>query len=159
MVRIPATNTENYKGPLFFNFGGPGNPGTFSLPQLLPTIKASSLGDGLSSYDLVSFDPRAVGNTIPAVSCFTSKETIKEFSRSNFQIVLGQSNDSFVQSDAHKRLLATNCEENAADLIPYIGTVYAVEDLKWMTQAYGYSDKLSFVYAHCSNNYGMHLDC
>ena len=101
----------------------------------------------MSGYDLVSFDPRGIGNTLPAVSCFTSREDSLAFSRSLGNSVIGQSNESFIISDAQYRLLSDSCVDNAADLIPFIGTVYVVEDLRWMVEAYGYSDKLSFMYA------------
>lgn len=146
MLRSPATDPENYKGPLFFNFGGPGNPGTLTLRKFASILRSDLFAEAMSGYDLVSFDPRGIGNTLPAVSCFTSKEDSLAFSRSSGNIFIGQSNESFIISDAQHRLLSHSCADNAAELIPYIGTVYVVEDLRRMVEVYGYSDKLSFLY-------------
>ena len=59
IIRIPspfAPTSLDYKGPIFFNPGGPGNSGVeFMLADgnLLRTI----VGD---SFDVVSFDPRGM---------------------------------------------------------------------------------------------------
>ena len=152
MIRLPATDRENYKGPIFFNFGGPGNPGTLTLRQYAPLLRGDAFAEAMSGYDLVSFDPRGIGNTLPAVSCFATKEDSLAFSRSLEDSVISQSNDTFITKDAQYRLLSASCVDNAVDLIPFIGTVYVVEDLERMMEAYGYSDKLSFMYASHSTN-------
>lgn len=116
------------------------------LREYTSILRGDLFAEIMSGYDLVSFDPRGVGNTLPAVSCFTSKEDSLAFSRSGGDSIIGQSNESFIVSDAQHRLLSDSCADNAAELIPFIGTVYVVEDLRRMVEVYGYSDKLNFLY-------------
>ena len=146
MLRLPATDKENYKGPIFFNFGGPGDATTSSLASLAFDFREGPYAEALAGYDLVAFDPRGVGNTLPAVSCFTSREDSLAFAQKEKFFDVSQSDDAFVISDAQHRLLSENCADNAADLLPFIGTVYGVEDLRMMVEAYGYSDKLNFAF-------------
>ena len=146
MLRLPATDPENYKGPLFFNFGGPGAAGTLGLLQIAPLLREGLFAPIVSAYDLVSFDPRGVGNTLPAVSCFQSKEDSIAFAEDLQNNDFDPSKEFFIHRDAEYRLLDENCKDNAADLIPYVGTVFVAEDLKRMVDAYGFSDKLSFLY-------------
>ena len=150
MIRSPATDTDNYKGPMFVDFGGPGLPGTLSLASKSSPLRADAFAEALSGYDLVTFDSRGVGNTLPAVSCFNTEEDRLAFTDSVGDFSVGQSIDAFIIDDARNRLLSASCAENAADLLPYIGTAYAVEDLRRMVEAYGYSDKLSFMYVFCT---------
>ena len=146
MLRLPATDRENYKGPFFFNFGGPGDAGTLTLPQVASRLREGALASAFSGYDLVSFDPRGVGNTLPAVSCFQTEEESLEFAQNLQNSAFGRSKESFIRRDAYYRLLDESCADNAAGLTPYIGTVFVAEDLKRMVEAYGFSDKLSFLY-------------
>ena len=54
LIRKPAANREDYRGPVLFNPGGPGGSG---VDLILSTGDALGiiLGDG---FDIVSFDPR-----------------------------------------------------------------------------------------------------
>ena len=70
VARLRATQPDRRLGSLVFNFGGPGDAGTETLPgyagQIPATIRAR--------YDLVSFDPRGTGSSRP-VECIDDATT------------------------------------------------------------------------------------
>jgi pimeloyl-ACP methyl ester carboxylesterase len=68
VVRRPATDAAHRLGSLVFNFGGPGDAGTSTLPFFVGAIPAEIR----ARYDLVSFDPRGTGNSRP-VRCVDGK--------------------------------------------------------------------------------------
>ncbi len=141
VVRVLATDKANYKGPVFVNFGGPGEPGATTLVDKTMELQ-QVLGP---NYDIVSWDPRGVGSTLPTVSCFATDEAADLWHKHRSQFVVFAANDSLVQLDALNSVLAMNCADNAGHLIPYIGTVNVARDLHRMMVAYGYSKKLTYM--------------
>jgi pimeloyl-ACP methyl ester carboxylesterase len=69
VIRLPAQGPGPTIGTLMINPGGPGISGVTFLPAALPVLL-----DGLAArFDLVSFDPRGVGETGP-VRCLEDAE-------------------------------------------------------------------------------------
>ena len=64
MSRVRATDPTRRRGSLVFNFGGPGDPGSETLPTFASAIPSAVR----ARYDLVSFDPRGTGKSRP-VEC------------------------------------------------------------------------------------------
>jgi pimeloyl-ACP methyl ester carboxylesterase len=66
IIKYPAT-TLPYKGVVLTNPGGPGDSGVgwFQNPEVL-AIASIAVG---TNYDLVSWDPRGINNSIPAANC------------------------------------------------------------------------------------------
>ncbi len=64
VARLRATDPDQRLGSLVFNFGGPGDAGTETLPGYATQIPAAVR----ARYDLVSFDPRGTGKSRP-VEC------------------------------------------------------------------------------------------
>lgn len=147
IIRAPATDRDNYKGPLFFNFGGPANPGTTDLVALRPQLEGwrQMFGPG---YDLVAWDQRGMGSTTPTVSCFPNQES-RDFTRNVEALEMPfAANDSLAKIDALHQAIVEGCERYSADLLPHLSTFATVQDLRRMVDAFGHSSKLSFVYAH-----------
>jgi hypothetical protein len=69
VIRHRATDPARRIGTLFFNPGGPGGKGTTGLPLELGAFPAALR----ERFDLVSWDPRGVGDST-AVQCFDSQE-------------------------------------------------------------------------------------
>jgi pimeloyl-ACP methyl ester carboxylesterase len=69
VARVPASRPSKRLGSLVFNFGGPGDAGTETLPDFAAQIPAEIK----ARYDLVSFDPRGTGRSRP-VECVTDAE-------------------------------------------------------------------------------------
>ena len=74
VIRHLATDPANRLGTLFFNPGGPGGPGTVQLPQYLGFFPATLR----ARFDLISWDPRGVGDST-AVLCFATPEDEQKF--------------------------------------------------------------------------------
>jgi pimeloyl-ACP methyl ester carboxylesterase len=64
LARKPATDPAARIGSLLVNFGGPGDAGTETLRNFVPTVSSEIK----RRFDLVSFDPRGVGASA-AVAC------------------------------------------------------------------------------------------
>jgi len=64
VARLRATGPGRRLGSLVFNFGGPGDAGTTTLPGFARDLPAAIR----ARYDLVSFDPRGTGKSRP-VEC------------------------------------------------------------------------------------------
>ncbi len=114
-------------------------PGLFTVG--LSELLEAFLGD----YDLVSWDPRGVGSTLPALSCFPDEPTRLATFGSGRGLYVSQSNDSIIQLDAIQRSIAKQCERYAGRVKPYVGSMYVAQDLRRLVEAYGYSDKIQYL--------------
>lgn len=74
VIKYPATDQSRRIGTLFFNPGGPGGPGTEDLPAWFSLFPQQLK----QQFDIVSFDPRGIGNST-AVECFASKDDANNF--------------------------------------------------------------------------------
>jgi len=73
IIKLPASDVESYKGPVFINPGGPGGSGVYALKRNGKSLQRI-IG---SNHDLISFDPRGVGATTPNVDCWSSIQSRK----------------------------------------------------------------------------------
>ncbi|EJD50929.1 alpha/beta-hydrolase [Auricularia subglabra TFB-10046 SS5] len=67
---IAATDKANYKGTILLNPGGPGGPGSDHMIVYGNAI-AEMFGP---SFDILGFDPRGTGATIPRADCFPPEQ-------------------------------------------------------------------------------------
>ncbi|MYU18755.1 alpha/beta fold hydrolase, partial [Streptomyces sp. SID8361] len=118
---------------LIFNFGGPGGSGVSSLPGF-----ADAYDTLRSRYDLVSFDPRGVGESA-GVTCQSDKE-----------IDASDSIDGTPDDDAEvkaamadAREFIKGCEKRSGKVLAHVDTVSAARDMDLMRQVLG-DDKLSY---------------
>lgn len=135
LARQRATGaTTDRIGSLVLNPGGPGGSGIEFL-----AAAALSFPDELKTkFDLVSFDPRGVGESTP-VRCLTDKQ--KE---SQLEGDLTPSTDAEIDAalDDQKELLK-GCEKDPADLITHMSTADVAADLDQIRAALG-DDKLTY---------------
>ncbi|MFJ4331979.1 MULTISPECIES: alpha/beta hydrolase [unclassified Streptomyces] len=135
-------------GSLLFNFGGPGGSGVATLPGLAPDYEKLR-----TRYDLVSFDPRGVGNS-NGVRCLDAGLPDEE-EIDNTPDDGGDETNALVRFN---RETAAACEKNSGDVLPYVGTTQAARDMDLMRQVLGddrlhyfgisYGTELGGVYAH-----------
>ena len=63
-------------GVLFVNTGGPGEPVVSAFGGKTPTWLLSGTGTGLTdAFDVIGFDPRGIGQSAPAIHCYTDAAT------------------------------------------------------------------------------------
>ncbi|MET9423277.1 alpha/beta hydrolase [Streptomyces sp. NPDC006540] len=135
-------------GSLLFNFGGPGESGVATLPGLAPDYEKLR-----SRYDLVSFDPRGVGNS-RGVRCLDAGAA-DEDQVDDTPDDGGDENDALAEFN---RKMAAACKKNSGDILPHVGTTEAAQDMDLMRHVLGdrklhyfgisYGTQLGGVYAH-----------
>ncbi|QRV77215.1 Abhydrolase domain-containing protein [Ceratobasidium sp. AG-Ba] len=136
VARYPATKQPKL-GTLFMNPGGPGESGANFVGN---DVIMNTVG---GQYDLVSWDPRGVGNSIPLAECFSNaseeeafwKDTIPRTgleARSNFTHDPADLQAFYGQVPEVDRLLTElgkKCVEYSPGTFQYLGSVAAVRDM------------------------------
>ena len=127
---IPATAPKSQQqGIMLVNPGGPGGDG---LP--LATEVAQGLSPNVAAdYDIVGFDPRGVGSSVPALSCdpgFFSGV------RPNYIPANAAAEQVLIN---RAKTYATDCEQKFGWLLPYMTTEDVARDLDSIRAAFGVS--------------------
>src|SRR6266576_5471739 len=140
---IPATAPKSQQqGILLVNPGGPGGSG---LP--LAAEVAQGLSPGVAAqYDIVGFDPRGVGSSVPALSCDPG---FFDGPRPNY-ITANPAAEQVLINRA--KTYATDCGKRFGWLLPHMTTQNAARDMDAIRAAFGVS-KISY-YAF---SYGTYL--
>ncbi|MGW8064999.1 alpha/beta hydrolase [Streptomyces ziwulingensis] len=141
---------EDRIGSLLFNFGGPGGSGVTGLPGLAPGYENLR-----SRYDLVSFDPRGVGDS-RGVRCLDAGAA--EAAETEIDDIPDDGGDESEALAGFHRLTAAACRKNSGDVLPHVGTAGAARDMDLMRHVLGdeklhyfgvsYGTELGGVYAH-----------
>jgi pimeloyl-ACP methyl ester carboxylesterase len=144
VIRLPATSPAGRIEWLVGNPGGPGGPGLqyalLARSQVSPAARAR--------FDVVGFDPRGVGGSIPAVSCLTDAQLDRYFTTSDTPGNTAQ----LAPVVSESKLFARGCQEHSGALLPYVGTVNAARDMDVLRAALG-DDKLTYI----GKSYGTYL--
>ncbi|HEX4090162.1 MAG TPA: alpha/beta hydrolase [Trebonia sp.] len=125
---IPATApAAKQQGVLLVNPGGPGEPGR----SLAASVAAGLSPQVASTYDIVGFDPRGVGGSVPALSCDPSffdevRPNYIPASAAAEQVLIGRA-----------KAYAAGCEQRFGWLLPYMTTVSMARDMDQIRQAFG----------------------
>ncbi|WP_260610432.1 alpha/beta hydrolase [Streptomyces sp. WAC06614] len=131
VVKRKATGPGRRIGTLFFNPGGPGGPGTKELPlwyKLFPR-------EVRERFDIVSWDPRGVGDSTP-VRCFASPEEAAKWQEripAGFPVGERQ-RQTWTEAYAE---LGRRCEQRDAQLLRHVSTADTARDLDRLRQAVG----------------------
>jgi pimeloyl-ACP methyl ester carboxylesterase len=140
---IPATApVAKQQGVLLVNPGGPGAPGR----SLAAAVAAGLSPQVAATYDIVGFDPRGVGGSVPALSCdpgFLNGVQPNDIpaNAAAEQVLIGRA-----------KAYAADCEQRDGWLLPYLTTVNTARDLDQIRAAFGVQ-KISY-YAF---SYGTYL--
>jgi pimeloyl-ACP methyl ester carboxylesterase len=154
MIRARAASdgdrddSDDRIGSLLFNFGGPGGSGVATLPAF-----SSDYAELHERYDLVSFDPRGVGDSEGLV-CLDDRQLDDYFAASP---VPENAEERHALTD-RLRGFAEACEERAGPLLPHLTTANTARDMDLMREVLGddklhyfgvsYGTQLGGVYAH-----------
>ncbi|MEU8651368.1 alpha/beta hydrolase [Streptomyces sp. NPDC048737] len=130
VIRHRAAEPAGRAGTLFFNPGGPGGPGTVGLPELYEKFPRE-LRD---RYDIVSWDPRGVGEST-AVRCFATAEEAAARQTEVPPFPVGEREQrAFTAAHAD---LARRCEQRDPELLRHISTADTARDLELLRRATG----------------------
>jgi pimeloyl-ACP methyl ester carboxylesterase len=147
LIRLPARDQANRIGSLLVNPGGPGGSGV----EFLKLWAIAVPGVMKERFDLVSFDPRGVGQSSP-IEC-----------AADIQDVLALDADPQTDEEWQTVLQETTeftdqCEAAAGDAIDFYGTENVARDLDRIRQGlgeeklnylgYSYGTSIGQVYAH-----------
>ncbi|MFF4352023.1 alpha/beta hydrolase [Streptomyces sp. NPDC001530] len=131
VVKRKATGPGRRIGTLFFNPGGPGGPGTVQMPQNYEFFPR----EVRERFDIVSWDPRGVGNST-AVNCFDSPtEADAWISSKPAGFPVGeQERASWI---AAYKDLGRRCQQRDPELLRHVSTADTARDLDQLRQAVG----------------------
>jgi pimeloyl-ACP methyl ester carboxylesterase len=127
---VPATASPGQQqGIMLIN---PGGPGVSGLPW--PSEIAHGLSRAVAAdYDIVGFDPRGVGSSVPALSCdpgFFSGV------RPNYIPVSAAAEQALIN---RAKTYASDCEKKFGWLLPYMTTQDVARDMDAIRAAFGVS--------------------
>jgi pimeloyl-ACP methyl ester carboxylesterase len=143
LSRVPATApASQQQGDLLVNPGGPGASG-----RVWPAVLAARLDPQVAAdYNIIGFDPRGVGASVPALSCDPS-------------FFSGKRPDYIPANAAAERVLVNRARTYAADcqkrygwLLPHLTTQDAARDMDSIRAALGVP-KISYL----AYSYGTYL--
>jgi pimeloyl-ACP methyl ester carboxylesterase len=125
---VPATApARDQQGILLVNPGGPGGDGLPLAPQIAQGLNPSVA----ARYDIVGFDPRGVGSSVPALSCDTA---FFKGVRPNYV----PANAAALQVlENRAKTYAADCEQKFGWLLPYMTTEDVARDLDSIRTAFG----------------------
>src|SRR5260370_555710 len=86
VARLPGTGAGPGIGSLVINPGGPGDSGVGYALQARSMISAAVR----AQFDVVGFDPRGVGGSVPAVHCMTGPQLDRYYETDDTPANLGQ---------------------------------------------------------------------
>src|SRR5215468_5360009 len=130
VVKLPAAEPAGRIGAVVINPGGPGGSG---IAYALSARSGEFTSGILGRLDIVGFDPRGVGGSVPAVRCMTGPQLDRYFATDDAPADAAQ----FATVVSESKLYAAQCARNAADLLPYVGTVNAATDMDVLRAALG----------------------
>jgi pimeloyl-ACP methyl ester carboxylesterase len=145
VVKLPAASPSQRIGSLVVNPGGPGGSG---LEYALGARSGEFTQEVLDRFDIVGFDPRGVGGSVPALRCLTGPQLDKYFAVSEAP----EGATQLAAVVAANKAYAQACGRNARALLPYVGTAAAARDIDILRAALGES-RLTFL----GKSYGTFL--
>ncbi|MEV7618172.1 alpha/beta hydrolase [Streptomyces sp. NPDC089799] len=131
VIRRKAADGPRRMGTLFMNPGGPGGPGTVQIPQNYDSIPAELR----ERFDIVSWDPRGIGNST-AVNCFDTTRDAEAWGRTKPAGFPVDAKERTAWIDAYEDL-GRLCEKRDPDLLRHVSTADTARDLDLLRQAVG----------------------
>ncbi|SHJ82286.1 alpha/beta hydrolase fold [Nocardiopsis flavescens] len=141
--RVPARGES--MGPLLFNPGGPGGSGVVGAALTFAGLAESEITE---RFDVVGFDPRGVGATVPAVDCYTDEEADAGV------VALGSQGTTVEFTEEDTRAIMERCAEGSGGVgvLPHLGTRDTARDMDVLRSVLG-EEKLTYL----GQSYGTRL--
>lgn len=135
MIRFPSplAGTEQYKGPILLNPGGPGASGV-EMVAGGGEMFSQLLGP---TFDVVSFDPRGIGFSTPRGSVFPTEAQRQLWSSIPYDAINATS-DGLTRVRARGQLLGQVAAQNDRDhVLVHLNTENTARDMLRMVEAHG----------------------
>jgi len=158
LIKLPAPDPAKRIGTLFVNFGGPGASGLQRLRERgkWPWLFSEELR---SRFDVVSWDPRGIGNST-AVRCFDTLADQQAYFGSFPEMPGDPSGEAAFY--ASSKDLADRCQQKAGNILEHVSTANTARDLDMLRRAVGdqkltyhgisYGTQLGAIYANLFPN-------
>lgn len=125
-LRATSSNTTDHRGPVFFNPGGPGGSGIWALRDHgahLQTVVGRN-------HDIVTFDPRGVGASVPRIECWDSARSRHGWAMQETPVLdahPGVLYDAWARAAGFSRA----CEQShsGTDFLAHVGTASHARDM------------------------------
>jgi len=138
LIRKPATDTEDYRGPILFNPGGPGGSGV-DLVRGRAEQFLQILGP---KFDLVGFDPRGIGRTTPKATLFEDQIESRLW-EANAVKATSDSFEDFTRLWSRSQVMGKLAEQRNLLGISHLRTENVAQDMLRITEAHGF-EKLQY---------------
>lgn len=146
LIRIKARKPAERIGVLMANPGGPGA----SANEFVRIWRGLLAGEIRDKFDIVSFDPRGVGESSPIICHDTLQQLVAADPDPDTPA-------EWTQAEAVAKRFASDCQEKYGDVLPYLGTKNVARDMDRIRAAlgeqtlnyigYSYGTALGAVYA------------
>ncbi|MGW6577803.1 alpha/beta hydrolase [Streptomyces globisporus] len=143
VARAEAGKPDRRIGSLVYNPGGPGAAGVQSLEEGMDEAFGRTARD---RFDIVAFDPRGVGASIPALTCTASDDAPEEMEEAEAMEppasegvapLHPRTEKERTAADEGARAAAEDCERHSGGLLRHVGTRDAARDLDVLRAALG----------------------
>ncbi|TGJ78896.1 hypothetical protein E0Z10_g9869 [Xylaria hypoxylon] len=143
IIRLRATEQDDYRGPVIFNPGGPGGSGVFSLIDHGASLQ-TIIG---RNHDLISFDPRGIGATLPRIECWDTAEQRQLWDLQDVLVGVVDAHPGTIY-DVYARAAAFSsaCEAHMtgkSNILRHVGTASHARDMLEILHKLG-QDKLKY---------------
>ncbi|MFB6697371.1 alpha/beta hydrolase [Streptomyces rubiginosohelvolus] len=139
VARAEAGKPDRRIGSLVYNPGGPGAAGVQSLQEGMDEAFGRAARD---RFDIVAFDPRGVGASVPALTCTASDDEAEE-EASEPPVPEGvaplhpRTEEERTAAAEGARAATEDCERHSGGLLRHVGTQDAARDLDVLRAALG----------------------
>ncbi|KAJ8092780.1 hypothetical protein PM082_023608 [Marasmius tenuissimus] len=140
IVRLLAnvsTDSQDYRGPILFNPGGPGESG---VDYVLAAGSTHRVGLG-PRFDLVGFDPRGVRRSTPRIEFYKSRAERALSLRPYAE--LNQSRETVESFWANSQIMGTLAYDRGKDYLGHMNTANSARDMLRIVEAHG-QEKLQY---------------
>ncbi|KAL2267170.1 hypothetical protein VTJ83DRAFT_4447 [Remersonia thermophila] len=136
LARMPA-RTQPARGSIQLNFGGPGAPSRENLALLGDLLLDVSGGE----FDLVVFDPRGTGNTLPFNCYGDARDDPERYIKAMLLRETGNASDASAgRLWAAGRVSADDCKKHMGETGEFVGTSFVARDIVKVAEALGGKD-------------------
>lgn len=133
LVMHPARTKSKRIGSMLVNPGGPGFGGAY----LAESVDSYFGNDIIHAFDIVGFDPRGTGDSMPAVDCVDDYDKYFTYDPSpdtpDEKQAIADASQAFVDE----------CEKKNSEILPYISTNNTARDMDRIRAALG-EDKITY---------------